>query len=177
MRPEALRRCLPKWLAQWATEFSMAEEATGVDALLLAAVCGRESGGGRWLTPEGPGGVGDSGNGLGLMQIDKRYHWEFSQRMRGSKPAWQDAYSNILYGAELLSQNLRAFKGDEAGAIAAYNASALRVRRVLGSLPKDATLEARIAAVDALTTHGDYVEDVLHRRRTYAALAKQQEAA
>jgi soluble lytic murein transglycosylase-like protein len=68
-----------------------------IDAFLLCAIMERESGSGIYLTPPGPGGTGDSGNGFGLMQIDRRSH---AQWLNANN--WQDPETNITYGAEIL---------------------------------------------------------------------------
>lgn len=131
---------------------------------LLAAVCARESGGGVYLVPRGPHGLGDRGHGHGLLQVDGRYHAKFlHMRLPSGALAWQDPRENILYGASLLRQNLRLLGGDLQAAIAAYNASWQRVRAVQRRLAPAVALELRLRAYDDVTTGRDYVSDVLRR--------------
>jgi soluble lytic murein transglycosylase-like protein len=169
---EAAPRCLPARLARWARELAAASLVTGVAPFLLAAVMDRESVGGEMLRPRGPTGTGDGGHGRGLMQVDDRYHASFAGAVfgRSTRYLWQDAAFACLYGARLLEENLRAFAGDELAAVASYNASASRVRAALAVLPQDATGDARLAAVDSVTTGGNYVSDVLGHRNVMAAL-------
>lgn len=128
-------------------------------AAVIAGVGSRESGWGIYLTPRGPAGTGDSGHGHGLMQIDDRYH-AFARR-----GDWQNASSNIAYGAELLRQYIDRMEDYSQGeglgtnlmqlraGLAAYNGGPSGVRRALrfGRDP------------DTQTTGGDYSRDVLSR--------------
>ncbi|WP_158629218.1 transglycosylase SLT domain-containing protein [Corallococcus sp. AB030] len=173
-----LEQRLPKHLAQWSRELHAASTVTRLCPYLLAAVCDRESLGGRWLKPRGPKGVGDRGYGLGLMQIDRRYHREFAARLLpDGTPAWQDPGENILYGAGLLLDRVRDFAARHAsrrervrlaGAIASYNADQRKVEAVLRKLPAVVSDDAAIDAMDALTTGKDYGADVLRRRAQWA---------
>ena len=84
--------------------FQKVGKEQNLDYLLLAAICSRESGFGRYLTPPGPGGTGDSGHGHGLMQIDDRTWgvWLASHD-------WPSPYTNITKGAQLLVSNMAFF--------------------------------------------------------------------
>src|SRR4051812_32892658 len=102
-----------------------AAHRTGVDVYLLAAICDRESLGGYALTPTGPSGTGDHGHGLGLLQIDARFHPEFAlQKLSDGTFAWQDPQMNINKGAEILEVALRHFESygnvRTTAAVAAY---------------------------------------------------------
>ena len=112
----------------------------------------RESGGGILLTPRGPAGTGDGGHGRGLMQIDDRYHKAWIDLN-----LWQIASENIRYAVtHILLPNLDQLGGIPA-AIAAYNASFEKVWEVVAEFGQD------VDRLDVLTTHGDYVSDVLAR--------------
>ena len=50
---------LPDYLAPFKAEFLAAGARHAVEPALLAAVCARESCGGKFLHPQGPGGTGD----------------------------------------------------------------------------------------------------------------------
>jgi hypothetical protein len=72
-----------------------------IDAFILCALIERESGSGEYLIPRGPGGTGDGGHGHGLAQIDDRSHGQWL-----SQNNWQDPFTNINYGAQLLYSDL-----------------------------------------------------------------------
>lgn len=140
----------------------------GVDAYLVAAVMDRESLCGEALSPKGPEGTGDSGNGLGLMQIDRRHHGDFvAELLPNGLPAWTDASRNIEYGTRLLRDNILAFNGNEALAVGAYNAGVAGIRRALRKAGLPSEYEAQQAVADSVTTGGNYVTDVFGRRKRF----------
>jgi hypothetical protein len=106
-----LRDALPGRIGAWVKEIASAAMATApadigplLWALVLSAIMDRESGGGRYLIPVGPAGVGDHGHGRGLMQIDDRDRPPFPGRaafVRGA--SWMDPAKNILFGARILA--------------------------------------------------------------------------
>lgn len=157
----------PSRVNRWALEFQAAQMAFGVDPFVLAAICDRESLGGTVLQPKGPAGVGDRGRGHGLMQIDSTYHPTFLAAVGpDGRALWQSPTWNILYGAALLAANLASLDGSYPAAIASYNASLARVLKVL-QLGKEGN--DLVAALDHLTTGGNYVSDVLTRARLYGS--------
>jgi len=118
----------------------------GVPMALLLAIASRESNMGLNLDANW---TGDNGNGIGIMQIDKRYHGDFTDRHANN-----DHQANINYGAQYLAGLIRQFNGDLNSAVAAYNAGASRVRSAVSSgLPPD-----------MVTTGKDYGSDVLKRK-------------
>jgi hypothetical protein len=119
---------------------------------LLLAIASRESNMGLNLDANW---TGDYGNGIGIMQIDKRYHPDFT-----SSHANNDHRANIDYGAQYLAGLIRQFNGELKPAIASYNAGASRVRSVV-----NAGLNP-----DVVTTGQDYASDVLHRMETVEAV-------
>lgn len=156
---------LPAHLQPWGSYFLEAGRLHGVDAYLLAAVCDRESGGGRYLKPPGPAGVGDGGHGRGLMQIDDRYHKEFV-----ASGAWMKPFENICKGAEILAANRKEFAEDadaEFLSVCRYNASAKRIAEALAKANAD-KISRRMAA-DSVTTGGDYGSDCIRRRASFLA--------
>lgn len=90
---------------------------------------------------------GDFTNGVGIMQIDRRWHSEFTERVRPN-----DHAANIEYGASLLSADYKRLKNWHHAA-AAYNAGPGRVARAVTD-GKDP---------DTLTTGGNYGKDVMQR--------------
>jgi hypothetical protein len=155
----------PSHIRRWLLPLACAELATGIDCRLIGAVMDRESIGGEVLKPRGPGGLGDKGRGHGLMQIDVRYHPRFvADRLPTGELMWQAPTWNVLYGATLLATNLTALDGSFPAAVAAYNASIDRVLKVyVSGLEGDALVDG----LDALTTGGNYVSDVLTRARKW----------
>jgi len=127
--------------------FSEASKRYGVPLALLLAVASRESRMGLALSADG---TGDHGNGIGIMQIDRRYHPGFTGR---HSPL--DHQANIDYGAEYLAKLLREFNGNTTRAIASYNAGPNKVQTAIyAGLPPD-----------SFTTGGDYSEDVVGRKQ------------
>jgi soluble lytic murein transglycosylase-like protein len=141
-------------LQQWRVEVNYAAEKCRLAPELIAAVMDRESLGGMALTPRGPKGKGDNSHGHGLMQIDDRAFPDFC----ADPDKWQDPQLNILFGAELLAKLMLRFADDVACAIAAYNAGAYKVGRlvILHEGPS-------ITQLDGLTTGRNYVSDTLAR--------------
>lgn len=127
--------------------FLQASQRYGLPLALLLAIASRESRMGLALSPDG---TGDHGNGIGIMQIDKRYHPEFTGR---HSPF--DHQANINYGAQYLAELLREFNGNASQSIAAYNGGPRRVRTAVYSG----------LSPDAVTTGGDYSRDVLERKQ------------
>lgn len=132
--------------------FNEASSRFGVPLVLLLAIASRESRMGLALSADG---TGDHGNGIGIMQIDRRYHPAFT-----SQHSPFDHEANIRYGAKYLAQLIKEFGGNQAQAVAAYNAGPKRVRTTLyAGLPPD-----------SVTTGGDYAADVLQRQQLISQL-------
>ena len=125
--------------------FTAASFRTGVDKNLLLAIASRESHIGQILDGSY---LGDGGNGIGLMQVDRRYHPEFAASVRPS-----DHYKIILKGAQIFKEELNRFDGNTYAALAAYNTGPGDVQKALG----------RGEDPDIYTTGGDYAKDVLTR--------------
>lgn len=126
--------------------FNHAAFFSGVDRNLLLAIASRESNMGLSLDSNY---LGDSGNAIGIMQIDRRYHPQFAARVSPD-----DHQAVILKGAWILREAIREFPENLDAAIAAYNAGISRVRSALqaGSHP------------DSVTTGRNYASDVLTRK-------------
>jgi len=158
--PSALRaRVRPLWPL-----FVAAGELHGVAPALLAAIADRETRCGKAL---GADLTGDNGHGRGLMQVDDRSHADWL-----AAHDWRDPGTNIEHGASIYAAALGFLQGDEPAAVAAYNAGAGHVHRVLARLeamPGGPTASAKLAALNAITTGGDYVTDVLARRSAILA--------
>jgi hypothetical protein len=145
-----------------------AAELFGVDSLILSAIVDRESLGGQALTPPDATGTGDSGHGRGLGQIDDRMHASFiaAKRPDGSY-LWQNPVYNLMYAADVLAQAWSVFGSDPncwPQAIASYNAGAGAAQKVSVTFTTDTSQAQKIAALDAITTGGNYCSDVLKRR-------------
>lgn len=132
--------------------FYQASRQYGVPLALLLAVASRESRMGLALSADG---TGDHGNGIGIMQIDRRYHPEFTDH---HSPFNHQA--NINYGAQYLSTLLQQFDRNTSQAVAAYNAGPNKVRTAIyAGLPPD-----------SVTTGRDYSQDVLERKQLIVQL-------
>uniref|UniRef100_UPI001CC961A4 transglycosylase SLT domain-containing protein n=1 Tax=Hyalangium versicolor TaxID=2861190 RepID=UPI001CC961A4 len=124
----ALTRALPSHARQYARAISKAAKASGVDALLLAAVLEQESNFGATLTPPGPAGKGDKGHGHGVGQIDDRTWgaWIASSR-------WWDFETNATKAGRILADALKAMGGNVRAGVSAYNGGAGRVKAALAA--------------------------------------------
>lgn len=147
-----------------------------VHTSIIFGIGSRESGWGLALIPKGPAGTGDfkernwktpfrkgslpndkKGFGRGLMQIDYDAH-PFARTEE-----WKDAEKNILYGCEVLKNNLRFMRTQKTfsmspeeilrASIAGYNTGCGNVMRSL----------AAGGDVDLKTSHHNYSADVLAR--------------
>lgn len=132
--------------------FLKASKRYGVPVSLLIAIASRESGAGLNLDENY---TGDNGNGIGIMQIDKRYHPEFVSANENS-----DHEANIDYGARFLSGLIDRFNGNITQAVSAYNAGEGNVRRAMGTALHP----------DRFTTGGNYSTDVLARKKMIESL-------
>lgn len=156
-----LKEALPGRIGVWSREIAVAAQITApadvgqmLWALALGAIMDRESGGGKFLVPQGPSGVGDGGHGRGLMQIDDRDRPPFPGRAAFVASAdWKDPAKNVLFGARILAAYYGHSSGDLGRAIAAYNAG-----------PVAFTAKNP----DAYTTKKDYSKDVLARIDHYS---------
>ena len=124
-----------------------------VPIAVVWAIGSRESHWGLALEPTGPTGTGDFGHGRGLMQIDDRWHKDFI-----ASGKWVDPVDNILYGCDVLRDNVRVFRAIARSnwlrcSLAAYNCGMGNVRRAL-TAGRD---------VDYYTASRNYSADVLSR--------------
>jgi hypothetical protein len=166
------QRCQPycKALAFWCDLYSL-------DQFLLAAIIDRETNWGTSgdLDHPGPGGRGDCEGGIwyghGLGQIDSRSHASMVATVLGDgSPAWGNAAFNVGYAASILAHAVSVLGGDLYAATAAYNAGESAAKKVLVALPPDATADARRAALDSITTGGEYVSWVWARHDEFAGI-------
>jgi hypothetical protein len=91
------------------SRFAAAAKKWNVPLGMLLAVASQESGMSNI--------VGDGGHGRGVMQIDDRWHAGWLASHKGGA----DIASNIMYGAQLLHENLVAYGGNQTMALNAYN--------------------------------------------------------
>lgn len=142
---------LPPRFDHIATAIASASAESALDPCLVAAVIDRESAAGKALAPDG---TGDHGHGLGLMQIDARYHSAWA-----AANDWRDPLTNIRKGCEILKAALANFPKNLQAGVCCYNASPGRVRTAVfqGKSP------------DVATTGGDYGSWVLKRAADFRA--------
>jgi soluble lytic murein transglycosylase-like protein len=127
--------------------FYEASRAYQIPVSLLLAIASRESNMGLALDKNW---TGDHGNGIGIMQIDRRYHSEFT-----SSHANSDHRANIFYGSKFLADLIEKFNGRLTPAVAAYNAGYTKVRN---------TISVGINP-NMVTTGQNYAFDVLARKK------------
>jgi hypothetical protein len=135
---------------------------------VLAGIMCRESEGGlsKLLDKPGPEGRGDGGNGLGLMQLDRRWHPEFY-----ASGDWRNPAKNIMKGALELAAKRRVIARlskklgvevthPERAAVASYNCGEGRVMQAL-----------RLGlGEDYYSAHRNYSSEVLRFAAAYALL-------
>jgi SH3-like domain-containing protein len=136
-----------------ADRFVTAASKFGVPAAVLAAIASRESRCGAVLDSQG---LGDNGNGFGIMQVDKRFH-----DLKGtSNPA---SLGHLEQATGIFAQNLEDVQKNHPdwedpyilkGAAVAYNAGVKTVQTKDG--------------MDIGTTGNDYGSDVMARAQYYA---------
>ena len=97
-----------------------ASEAHRIDPAVVVAVIWKES-------TYNAGAVGDSGNSLGLMQIQPRWHGERMDRL--SCPDLLDPFQNVTVGVDILAGLIDYYDGDISMALMAYNAGAAGANR------------------------------------------------
>ena len=123
---ELFKLSLPSTAQPYADVIKQVAAETGMDPFILAALGDRETG---WGTVRGSGGttgtsiIGADGTGHGLMQIDSGTWGDWIAANN-----WQDPYTNVKKGAEILSSDMDYFankgvEGDDQvqAALAAYN--------------------------------------------------------
>lgn len=138
--------------------FTHAAEVFNVDRNILLAIASRESNMGIALADDWTGDFGScgaTGCGMGIMQIDRRYHKDFA-----ATTAPNDHFANVLKAASILKKNIHTFDGNLKAAIAAYNAGPGSVRSALNQ-----GLDP-----DLFTTGQDYARDVLSRYQMIKSL-------
>jgi hypothetical protein len=156
--PLAARRAFYP-LARYALVTRTAEE-NGLAASLLFALIRQES----LFQPL----VTSSAGAVGLMQVMPATGRLLARRERRRAGDLKDPAENLRLGARYLASLVRLFGGDEAAALAAYNAGPgrmLRWRREGKSLRRDELLESI-----PMKEPRDYVKRVLFFQGAYAAL-------
>lgn len=99
----AFRGILPARSAPYADLLLAAGAKYRISPLLLWAVMEVESASGTQLVPAGPAGTNASGDDVGLMQINRRAHPEFTTKLApDGTPLWTKPKANIDYGAFVL---------------------------------------------------------------------------
>lgn len=143
------------YLHGWINYFEASSSRHNVPLHVLLAVASRETaiGTSRLFQMY----QGDFNNGVGIMQIDRRWHAEFTERVRPN-----DHAANIDYGASLLAADYRRLRNWQHAA-AAYNAGPGRVANAV-SQGRDP---------DTLTTGGDYGRDVMQRAAIIAEILQE----
>ncbi|MCH8494012.1 MAG: transglycosylase SLT domain-containing protein [Balneolales bacterium] len=136
----------------WIPFFEQAASRHNVPIDVLLAVASRETdiGTSRLFVMY----QGDFTNGVGLMQIDRRWHSEFTERVRPN-----DHAAIIDYGASLLSADYKRLKNWQHAA-AAYNAGPGRVANAVAARRDP----------DEITTGGNYGKDVMARAQIIAEI-------
>jgi hypothetical protein len=127
----------------------------------------------KWIECEGVMPKDGLGWGRGWGQIDYAAFFEWLQ-----EHDWRDPQTNLYKSAEILRAKIDYCGGlrDHLAVLCGmggYNAgegTARKVRERLDAIPGGVTAEQLVHALDAVTTGGDYVSDVIARRRVLETL-------
>lgn len=127
-----------------------------IPSAVILGIGSRESRWGLALTPRGPAGTGDHGNGHGLLQVDIRYH-----PAHIASGDWKDPVKHLAYGITYLRNCMDTFTKRTGmtgltalqGAVAGYNCGAGNSSRAWS-----AGLD-----IDYYTTGRDYSRNVFSR--------------
>ena len=152
------KRALPARGQPYADFFVRAGREKGVSPFILAALMHRESNYGKGCKL--PACRGYAGDDYGLMQINQRAHPAFFAKQVNGRPAYEDPWSVIQYGAGVFGSYKKMLAGwfpqmtdleILRATASSYNAGPGNVRKALnkGKSP------------DSVTTGGDYGKDVL----------------
>jgi soluble lytic murein transglycosylase len=126
----------PPALDRWDSAIVAAATEAGVDPALLRAMVAVESGG-------RPRAESDKG-ARGLLQVVPTTAWEEARRLGLDVPDDAELYrpeTNLRIGASYLARLLRRYDGEEAFAVAAYNAGPTAVDRWRKLAPDAAPLD------------------------------------
>ncbi len=147
-------------ILRFADVFVEVANSFGLPPALLAAIASRETRGRNLL-------FGDHGNGVGMMQVDVRYHPDRAAAIRNAANEREQIRLGITYGAQILKDSLEGVRAKHPtwsaawqlrGAVAAYNFGV-----------DDVGTQERL---DVGSTGDDYSADVWARARYYAAFAE-----
>ena len=150
-------------LSRWDAAIESSAREFGVDANLLRGLMAAESGG-------DPVALSRAG-AVGLMQLMPATAEEEAQRLRikdYAESRLKEPALNIRLGASYLSRQLKRFDGEEAFALASYNAGGTRVHRWRGRAPD---LSAReVILREGFKETREHMERTFHFRDEYARL-------
>jgi hypothetical protein len=151
-------------------DFAESALVEGEDTALLAAICLRETWAG-WApgyTPKGSYlGRGDGGHGWGLLQIDDRGPYaHLPKECPEATPMLQARWAcSVLRDARKYLAEFKPHPLWERGCVAAYNAGAPKIAKVLARWHPGMPLEGHPELdPDLCTTGKNYGADVLRRR-------------
>lgn len=152
---------IPEKIQRWMPLFVESGCKYGVDPLLVASVCWRET--------RGENVTGDHGYGHGLMQVDSRFHPAFcSQVDRDGKYLCDEPGPNVDYGTAYLAELVVMFNGYVPAAVAAYNAGPGHVRKIMHAIPPDSDEATKMKALDSVTTGHSYAKEVCSTWNLYS---------
>lgn len=102
---EAFKLSLPKAGQPYAEMFMRAGSSMGVPPVVLAGIMATESAFGNGCRDAACRGF--AGNDYGLMQINSKAHPVFFKKVVNGRPAYEDPWSSIEYGAKVLRDSMK----------------------------------------------------------------------
>jgi soluble lytic murein transglycosylase len=160
--PGSILRRAPPDLSAFDAAIERAARESGVDPNLVRALCAAESGG-------NPRARSDK-DARGLLQLTPGTAVEEAKRIGAPTPSASDLFEpavNVRLGTSYLARLLKQFDGEEAFAIAAYNAGPTPVKRWRARAPDVDALNAILREGYAQTRN--HVTRVLRFRDEYAS--------
>ena len=152
----------PSGLEEYDAALEGAARESGVDASLLRAMVLAESGGRATArSPRGARGL------LQLVEATARQEAEALGIGLEGDDSLEDPATNLRLGASYLARLLRRYGGEEAFALAAYNAGPTNLGRWRARAPEAAPLE--VVMREAFEETRAYVAKVLRLRERFAA--------
>lgn len=165
----AFKRSLPALGQQYADMFVRAGRAAGVSPFILAGLMEQETRFGKGCRDAACRGYG--GGDYGLMQIN-RIHKDFFTRQVNGRPAYEDPWSSIEYGANLFAsyQKWLARKFPKMTDLELLRATAASYNAGSGAVAKAL---AKGNSPDSVTTGYNYGKSVMQRATGFLAAAAQ----
>jgi len=164
-KKEIFLNALPSPASQYGDAIIQASQEYGVDPTLTYAIGAQESGWGKYLSPNGPGGTGDEGHGHGLMQIDDHTWGDWL-----NNNDWTDPLTNIRKGLDIFTTQRQQIFDDYNGQIAQDDLDRLAIVAYNHGVKGALNNAQNQVDYDTGTTGGNYSASVLQHQASLQSL-------